>query len=156
MDIIDFWNLAQYIEDLISYWFFMNCRSCVSFVASITLGAWGGLAVLQLFLSKQLMVCSESTKCQNTINCSLNHYTVKCCDLDLWETTTWSVHRYRNFFSPRDICSLYKSWARSLTKYGYVLYSGTMLSHLHCLDAFQALHFRHYATEECCNYGPGL
>jgi len=70
MDIIDFWNLAQYIED---FWFFMSSRPCVSFVASITLGAWGGLAVLQLFLRKHLMVCSESTECQNTINYSLNH-----------------------------------------------------------------------------------
>ena len=120
----------------------MSCRPLVSFVASITLGAWGGLL---LFLRKHLMVCSKSTKCQNTINCSLNHYTVKCCDLDLWETTTWLVVSLSQLFH---ICFLYKSWARSLTKYGHVLYSGTMLSHLHCLDAFQALLFRHNATEE--------
>jgi len=86
-----FLNLAQYIEDLTSHWFFMSCRPHVSFVASITLGTWGGSAVLQLFSGKHLMVWSESTECLNTINCSLNHYTLKCCDLDLWETTTWSV-----------------------------------------------------------------
>ena len=46
MDIIDFWYLAQYIEDLISYWFFMSCKPHVSFDASINLEAWGGLEVL--------------------------------------------------------------------------------------------------------------
>jgi len=156
MDIIYLWNLARYIEDLISYWFFMSCRPCVSFVASITLGAWswGGFAVLQLFLRKHLMVCSE---CQNTINCSLNHYTVKCCGtLICGKQQLGQLCRYRNFFSPRDMCSLYESWARSLTKYGHVLYSGTMLSHLHC-----SMPSRHYISiimqlKKCYNYGPGL
>ena len=105
------------------------------------------LAVLKLFLRKHLMVCSKSIECQNAINCSLNHYTVKCYDLDLWETTTWSVVSLSQLFQSYRICSLYKSWARYLTKYGHILYFGT-LSHLYCLDAFQALHFHHYATEE--------
>ena len=85
----------------------------------------------------------------NTIKYSLNHYTVKCCDFDLWETTTWLVLPLsQHFQSQRHMLPLQIIWARSLTKYGHVLYSGTMLSHLHCLDAFQALHFHHYATEE--------
>ena len=94
-----------------------------------------------IILRKHLVVCSESTECQNTINCSLNHYTVKCCNLDC----------FCNFSSPRDICSLYKSWAISSTKYGHVLYSGTMLSH--------SMPSRHYISiimhlKKCCNYNP--
>ena len=153
MDIIDFWNLAQYIEDLISYWFFMSCRPRVSFVASITLGAWGGLAVLQLFLRKHLMVCSESTECQNTINCSLNHYTVKLCDLDLWETTTcnWSVVSVLETYVP-------------FTNHGPDLWLNMVMFCIvvQCCPIYTAsMPSRHYISiimqlKKCCNYGPGL
>jgi len=89
--IIDFWNLAQYIEKfnliLIFYELQTPCIICCFYNS----GSLRWFSSATTLLEKAFDVYSESTECQNTTNRSLNHYTVKYCDLYLWETTTWSV-----------------------------------------------------------------
>ena len=59
------------------------------------------------------------------------------------------LYHYHNLLNPRDIYTFYKSWARPSIKYMvmFCILHGAVLSHLHCLDAFQALNFHHYATK---------
>ena len=141
------------IEDLISYWFLWVADSCIicCFYNS------GSLAVLQLFLRKHLMVSSESTECQNTINCSLNDYTVKCCGtLICGKQQLGQLCCYRNFFNPRDICSL--------TNHGPDLWLNMVMFCIliQCCPIYTAsMPSRHYIStimqlKKCCNFGPDL
>ena len=55
------------------------------------------------------------------------------------------LYRCQSLFGSQSIATLYKSWIRSVLKYGCVVYSRTALTHLNCLDQFQA-----HVENMCC------
>jgi len=48
------------------------------------------------------------------------------------------LYRCRSLLGSQGIATAYKSWIRPMLEYGSILYSGAALTHLNCLNSFQA------------------